>query len=290
VGFKNNKKTFFFVLNGMEFHDLVSVNWLKEHLSKVKVIDASWDLFHPEWKQDFCVKRIPGSVYFDIDEIADHSTDLPHMIPSSSQFEQAMDSLGISNEDYVVIYDTTTSYNASARAWWTLKLFGHSKVSILEGGLRAWEKGNGPLENSPPQEIENKSGYKSSFNPSMVTFFENVKEGKIQIVDTRSAGRFKGLDPEPRPNVRQGRIPNSKNIPYLDTLIPLNGGPETTFASKERIREMFKEQSIDLDKEIIVSCGSGVTASVVFFSIHRLGKECCLYDGSWTEYSKRETI
>jgi len=259
-----------------------------KNLTQVKIIDASWDLFHPEWKQDFETKRIPNAIFFDIDEIADHSTELPHMIPSISDFEQTMDKLGISNDDHIVVYDKTELYNASARVWWTFKVFGHDRVSILEGGLKAWEKENGPLDNSIPK-LFPKSGFKASFRPQLVADFQKVRAGNVQIVDNRSSGRFEGLEPEPRPNVRRGRISGSKNLPYFDLLIPLNGGPGKTFLSKELIKEMLIKKNIDLNKDIILSCGSGVTAAVAFFGLHLLGKECSLYDGSWTEYSTKVT-
>jgi len=272
--------------------DLVTVPWLQEQMrfDKVKVMDASWWLVEKmEWHKEYVKKRIPGSVFFDVEKISDPSTDLPHMIPPTARYEQTMEELGILPEDHVVIYDRTGLYIASARAWWTMKIYGHRKLSLLEGGLGAWEKAKGPIVSGDPPLIQPRGPYKSSFNPELLTKFESVvnlpMEKRKQLVDARSNGRFNSTDPEPRPNVRRGRIEGSVNLPYPEFLIPLDGGPEKTFPPKEKMEEMFKKIGINLDEKVIASCGSGVTATVLCFGLHLLGKNWSLYDGSWTEYS-----
>jgi len=211
------------------------------------------------------------------------------MLPSSSRFEKTMEELGILPEDHLVIYDRSGLFIASARAWWNMKIYGHQKLSILDGGLGAWEKAGGPIESGNPPPIQFRGNYKSSFVPELITNFKTIIEFPLerrhQIVDARSAGRFNSTEPEPRPNVRRGKIPGTTNVPYVDFLVLLNKGPEKTYPSKEKIEEIFKLKGVNLDEKVIFTCGSGVTAVVLGFALHLIGKKWSLYDGSWTEYT-----
>jgi len=276
---------------------LVTPQWLQEHLKfgRVKVIDASYALGENMHAQ-YSTKRIPTSMYFDIDQVADvTTTDLPHMLPKPIPYEKEMEALGLTHKEHVVLYDRSGEYVASARAWWMMFTFGHKKLSVLEGGLPAWIKANGSVETGPPpprrERVTYKAGrYKSRLNREWVAdlrLIYQLQDGKGQIVDGRSPARFNGTEQEPRPGVRQGRIPGSVNIPYQEVLTPLGSGPEKTFLPKDKIEELFKGKGIDPDKLVATSCGSGVTAAVLAMALHSAGKsKFALYDGSWTEYCR----
>jgi len=275
-----------------EFNSLVGTSWLAERLQErnVKIVESSWAL-RPEGKSyfdQFLDERIPGSVFFDIDKIADHSTTLPHMLPSPAVFEKEMSDMGISSTDHVVVYDRGSQYVASARCWWTFKAFGHDKVSVLDGGFLKWKKDQLPTESGPLREIK-KGNFKALYQPHLVQTLEqmlsNIRERK-QIADARPAGRFKGVDPEPRPNLRLGHIPGSQNVPSLVVLTkrdPSDG--YMSFFPPDQLKDVFKQHGIDPLQSVACTCGSGVTASVVALALHLLGNDkYSVYDGSWSEW------
>jgi len=275
---------------GDDVKTIVSPNWLNTNLQRkdISIFDATWGLNKTDSYDDFLKSHIPGAQYFPIDKIADTSVDLPHMLPSVSLFESAMATFGLKNSDHVVVYDRSGQYVASARVWWTFRIFGHKKVSVLEGGLPHWNKNKFPLESGPSKQRE-LSAYRASFQKELVQSFDemvsNMKK-KSQIVDARSKGRFIAVDPEPRPHLRGGHIPGSKSLPFGEILTKKDVSDEfTVFQSPEKLKEIFLNAGIDPTKPVTASCGSGVTASVLALGLHLTGsKNYSVYDGSWSEW------
>ena len=266
---------------------LVSTEWLTEKLGKpdVVVVDASY--FVPAQNRnahaEYRAGHIPGAVFFDIEKIADSSTDLPHMLPGPDQFAQAVGALGISDGDTIVVYDSLGLFSA-ARVWWTFRLFGAEGAFILDGGLPKWKAEGRPLETGEAQPQPRK--FAAAMNTGAVAMLGDVQmalnNADAQVVDARSAERFRGQAPEPRPGLRSGHMPGSLNVPY-STLIE-NG----QLVSRERIAKAFAAGRVDLDKPIIASCGSGVTAAILWLALDAIGKEPkSLYDGSWAEWASR---
>jgi thiosulfate/3-mercaptopyruvate sulfurtransferase len=261
--------------------------WLAEHLRdrNVAVVDASYPPVgqkrdvHAEYRKE----HIPGAVFFDIDGVCDHSTELPHMLPGPAQFAEAVGGLGIGNDTIVVVYDSIGLYSAP-RVWWTFRIFGANNVYILDGGLPRWKAEGRPLEagdtKRPPQK------FNAEMNVGAVAMLADVRMAltdlSAQLVDARSAERFAGKAPEPRPGLRTGHMPGAFNVPFGRVLE--NGN----LASRDRIEAAFKDAGVDLDKPIITSCGSGMTAAILGFALEAIGKTPqALYDGSWTEWGSR---
>jgi len=269
---------------------LKSTEWLAQHLPdrNVVVVDASYYL--PTQKRDAHAEyrnaHIPGAVFFDIETVCDHSTDLPHMLPGATQFGDAVGALGIADGDTVVVYDSLGLYSA-ARVWWTFRVFGATDVFILDGGLPKWKAEGRPLENGDTQRTPRQ--FHAEMNIAPVAMLADVRmaltDGSAQIVDARSAERFAGKAPEPRPGLRSGHMPGSLNVPFQDVLE--NG----RLASRERIEAAFTSAGVDLDKPIITSCGSGVTAAILSLALESIGRvPKGLYDGSWSEWGSRPDV
>jgi thiosulfate/3-mercaptopyruvate sulfurtransferase len=266
---------------------LVSPEWLKERLSKpgVKVVDGSWYL--PAEKRDpkaeFLAGHIPGAVHFDIDAIADRATDLPHMLPSESEFAAAVGALGLSERDTIVVYDGAGLFSAP-RVWWTLKAFGAEDVRVLDGGLPEWKRLGYPLEAGEANPAP--SNFVARLNSQAATDFTGVttalKSNAATVVDARSAPRFRGEEAEPRLGVAPGHIPGSLNLHYAKLV---DAG---RLASPESVRKLFEDAGADLSKPIVTTCGSGVTAALLAFALARAGKDdVAVYDGSWAEWGSR---
>lgn len=228
-------------------------------------------------------------MFFDIDDCADKSTQLSHMLPKPSEFENYVGRLGINSDTHVIVYDNNDKFPlfSAQRVWWTFRVFGHDRVSVLEGGFRKWCAENNPVtdavENVPAEK------FKAAFRPNLVKSFEDIEKNQFMakaftLVDARPAGRFEGTAPEPRPDVKPGCIPDSLNLPFMDVM----DLDQQTFCSREELERIFKQKGIDLTKPIISSCGSGISACLVALAAYVCGKEDVpVYDGSWTEWYKR---
>ena len=265
---------------------LVSTEWLKHHLGdpKVKIVDASWYL--PAQKRDakaeFLAGHIPGAVFFDIDAIADHSTDLPHMLPDEESFSKAAGALGLSDTDTIVVYDGMGLFSAP-RVWWTLKTFGAKDIRILDGGFPAWDKGRYPRV--PGDAKPKPAHFNATLAKDRVRDFEQVRAalGRGEtVVDARSAPRFRGELPEPRPGLPSGHMPGALNLHYEKL------AEDGRLVAPERIRKLFEDAKVDLASPVTTTCGSGITAAVLLFALARIGKDdVALYDGSWADWGSR---
>jgi thiosulfate/3-mercaptopyruvate sulfurtransferase len=273
---------------------IVETQWLASHLDApdIVVLDGSWHLPNAgrNAKAEFAEQRIPGAVFFDINEISDTSSSLPHMLPSPEKFSSCLRKLGIGNGARVVVYDTAGLFSA-ARIWWMFRIMGHNDVAILNGGLPKWNAENLPLEGGPARK-RRECHFTARFQPSKVKSLDYVlkavrADNSPQIVDARAAKRFAGSAPEPRPELKSGHIPGSYNVPY-NTLLEDDG----TLKSPEGIKQAFLEGGVDPGKPIITSCGSGVTAAVLVLGLELIGKtkSVALFDGSWAQWGTTDGV
>jgi thiosulfate/3-mercaptopyruvate sulfurtransferase len=268
---------------------LVSTDWLAERLNdrNVIVVDGSYLVLQKrDARAEYRSGHIPGAVFFDLDEVSDHSTELPHMLPGPKQFGEAVGALGIGDNDTVVVYDSIGLYSAP-RVWWTFRLFGVKNAYILDGGLPKWKAENRPLETGDSKRPPRK--FTAEMNVGAVAMLADVRfaltSENTQVVDARSADRFSGKTPEPRPGLRSGHMPGAFNVPFDRVL------DKGSLASRERIEAAFKDAGVDLDKPVITSCGSGVTAAILTFALDSIGKPAQgLYDGSWSEWGSRPDL
>ncbi|NQU59682.1 MAG: 3-mercaptopyruvate sulfurtransferase [Rhodospirillales bacterium] len=271
---------------------LVSAAWLTRNLDAkgVKVVDATYFLpgANRDAKAEFAAQHIPGAVFFDIDDVCLNGSDLPHMLPDADTFSAKVSALGIANTDKVVVYDTNGGGMAAARVWWTFRVFSHDDVVLLNGGMKVWLAEGRPMTNEAPAPAP--ADYAGRKNDSLVRDIEqmlaNVESGNEQVIDARTKERFEGTAPEPREGTRSGHIPGSLNLPFFQLMDNENN---LAMRNADEIAAVFAGAGLDLDRPVIASCGSGVTASMLAFGLFLLGKEdVAVYDGSWSEWGMRQ--
>lgn len=267
---------------------VVSADWLQKELGSpdLKILDASFYL--PAQNRDadaeYAAGHIPGALRFDHDKVADHSTGLPHTVPSPEVFAEAVGKMGISEKDRIVVYDGPGIFSAP-RAWWLFRTMGARQVFVLDGGLDGWKAEGRPLETDVPSPAP--ATFKTNFRVDKVIDFQTmlsiVGEGSRQIADARSAGRFAGTEPEPRAGMRSGHMPGARSL------------PSGTFSTSGKLRPLselrqaIEDAGIDFGRPVITSCGSGITAAIITLALESLGHEDnALYDGSWSEWGSRE--
>jgi thiosulfate/3-mercaptopyruvate sulfurtransferase len=265
---------------------IVDAAWLADHLTTpgVIVLDGSWHLptANRDPKAEYLAEHIPGAVFFDIDELVDEKSQLPHMLPSTIKFSSRMKKMGIGDGMKVVVYDSHGLFSA-ARVWWTFRAMGHEDVAVLDGGLKKWKAEGRPLEDGPPTKR-----FERHFTPlqnaglirDMADIIQLVACKNCQLVDARPAGRFEGRDVEPRPGLRSGHIPGSRNVPSSSVL-----NADGTMKSRDELLAIFSAAGIDPKAPVVTTCGSGVTASILSLALAVIGQtNAAVYDGSWAEW------
>ena len=264
---------------------LVSTGWLADHLEApdLRVLDASWHM--PDAGRDaraeYAAGHIPGARFFDIDDVSDSRSELPHTVPPTEKFISRVRALGIGDGHRIVVYDAHGLFSA-ARVWWMFRLFGVEDVAVLDGGLPKWVAEGRALDASAPMHRDRH--FTARRNSGLVRDVTQVaataKLGDSEIIDARSPARFRGDEAEPRPGLRAGHIPGSKNVHYASLL-----NPDGTMRSVEELRAVFEAAGVDVTRPTITTCGSGVTAAIVSLALERLGnRRVALYDGSWSEW------
>jgi thiosulfate/3-mercaptopyruvate sulfurtransferase len=269
---------------------LVSTAWLEAALGRpdLVVLDASWYLPQTgrDAREEYLHRHIPGALFYDLDAISDPLSPLPHMLGEADHFASAMGALGISNDSVVVCYDGSGANLSAARAWWTCKVFGHDRAAVLDGGLVAWQREGRPLESGAVQRPAARftASYRKELVRSIVDVRDALERSSAQVVDARSAGRFTGREPEPRPGLRPGHMPGAHNLPYPELV-----DAEGRLLPPEQLRERFQSAGVDLSRPVVTSCGSGVSAAALLLALERLGhRQHALYDGSWAEYGSTD--
>ncbi|TKA95259.1 3-mercaptopyruvate sulfurtransferase [Cereibacter changlensis] len=270
---------------------LVSTDWLAAHLRDpdLRLLDASW--FMPGTPRDPGAEHeaahIPGARFFDIDEISDQRSSLPHMAPPPEKFISRMRAMGVGDGHQVVVYDSTGIFSAP-RVWWTFRLMGKLDVAVLDGGFPKWQAEGHPVEDMPAQvrdrhiTVQRQAGLVKD----VTQVAHASKLGEAEIIDARSAPRFAGSEPEPRPGLRSGHIPGSKNLPWSNLL-----NSDGTMKSPEALRRLFTEAGVDLAKPAITTCGSGISAAILSLALERIGhRNHSLYDGSWAEWGMYDDL
>ena len=270
---------------------LVSTDWLISHLKDpdLRLLDASWYMPHEgrDAKAEYEAAHIPGARFFDIDDIADNRSDLPHMMPPVEKFMSRLRAMGVGDGHQVVVYDGS-GLRSAARVWWMFRLMGQTNVAVLDGGLPKWHAEGHPVEDLPPviRDRHMTVRVQNHLVRDVTQVSSAAKLGDHEIIDARAAERFQGAVPEPREGLRSGHIPGSRNVPFTSLL-----NSDQTMKSPDELRAVFERAGVDLGKPAITTCGSGVTAAVLSLAMERFGKtDHALYDGSWTEWGAFPTL
>jgi thiosulfate/3-mercaptopyruvate sulfurtransferase len=267
---------------------VVESDWLAAHLGApdLVVLDASWHLptAGRDARAEYEAEHIAGALFFDIDELSDERSSLPHMLPSTVKFASRMKKMGIGDGMRIVVYDTVGLYSA-ARVWWTFRVMGHAEVAVLNGGLKKWKAEGRPVTSEAPAPRTPRH-FTPRFDASLVRDLDDMTallaNGAAQIADARGPGRFSGTEPEPRPGLRGGHMPGARNVPYS---MLMNG--DGTLKSAAELREAFKTRGIDPTKPVVTTCGSGITAAILSLGLALAGQpDSGLYDGSWSEWGQ----
>jgi thiosulfate/3-mercaptopyruvate sulfurtransferase len=272
----------------MPHENFVTTDWLAAHLGEpdLGVIDASWHL--PTTKRqgaaEFREAHIPGAVFFNIDEIADTSSDLPHMLPDSAAFAENMTALGLGDGMRFVVYDAHGLF-AAARVWWTLRAFGAKEVAILAGGLPKWLREARPIEAGEAH--PKPRAFTPRLDPHVVASLDTVRSalasGSAQVLDARPADRFEGRGAEPRAGLKSGHMPGALNLPFVEII------EQGHLKSGEALAATLRAHGVDLARPVVTTCGSGVTAAILALAVEEAGGMVAgLYDGSWAEWGGRE--
>ena len=273
-------------MTDFEKHPVVSSEWLAENLKApdLRVVDGSYYLPHEglDPRAEYELHHIPGALFFDIDDIADAESELPHMLPSPVKFSSKVRKLGLGDGLRIVVYDQRGLFSAP-RVWWTFRHFGHRDVAVLDGGLPKWMAEGRPVDEGEARASER------HFTPRVDSFvlrdkdqmLSNLKSGREQVLDARSKGRFEGREPEPREGLRGGHMPGSLNLPYGELI-----EPETqTLKPTEQLRAAFEAAGLDMSRPVVTTCGSGITAGILALGLELAGhKQVAVYDGSWAEW------
>jgi thiosulfate/3-mercaptopyruvate sulfurtransferase len=268
---------------------IVTTEWLAAMLGSpgIRVVDGSWYLpgSGRNAAAEYTSGHIPGAVFFDLDATSDQATPLPHMLPTAESFAERMAVLGLNDSDHIVVYDGSGVNLSAPRVWWTFRTFGHDRVSLLDGGIGKWRRERRPLEQgvAAPARGRFTARLDGRAVRDLASVRANLQRREEQLVDTRSAGRFAGLEPEPRPGLRGGHVPGSLNLPFTE-LVRSDG----TMLSPPELRQRLSQAGIDLSRPVVATCGSGTSACALVLGLHLVGHGgAAVYDGAWAEWGGR---
>lgn len=268
---------------------LVNTDWLAKELGQPDLIVFDASAYMPAEQKDghgeYLRQHIPGARFFDVDEIADPETDLPHMVPSQGRFARLVGALGVSNRHRIVVYDQKGLFSA-ARAWWLFRLFGHDQVAVLDGGLPKWLAEQRPLEHgeaAPVETTEFRPFFRTELLRGLGDMRRNAEHPSEIVLDARSRERFDSIAPDPRPQLSSGHMPGSTSLPYLELL-----NPDKTLKSPGELKTIFRAAGVDGSRSVVSSCGSGLTATILSLGMVVAGLPAgAIYDGSWTEWASQ---